>query len=67
MVTCRRLVLGLACFVLALPLMGQDDSACSTETVDEPDKPGQGGGEERRPKAQLGDSLTLEGTDRQAD
>ncbi len=56
-------MLGFACLALALPLMGQDESACSTETVDEPDKAGQSGGKERRPKAQLGDSLTLEGTD----
>ena len=53
------------CLVGAAPLMAQDDSGCSTptDTVSEPDKAGEGGGEERRPKAQLGDSLTLEGQD----
>lgn len=60
----RRGFLAALCCIGVLPLMGQDDAGCaSIETVDEPDKGGEGSKEAKRPKAQLGDSLTLKGTD----
>jgi hypothetical protein len=45
--------------LIAVALIGADDSSCSTETKDKPE----GGGAKKGQKAKLGDAITLEGTD----
>lgn len=56
----------LAAFAIAL--MGADDSSCSTETTDEPDKEADsgsesGGKQQKQKVAKVGDSITVKGSD----
>lgn len=62
----KRIPLAAAAVAMTLPLMGQDDTGCSTETVDEPDEqPADDAGKKKAKAnvAKIGDPITLEGTD----
>ena len=63
----KRIALAVAAVTLTLPLMGQDDTGCSTESVDEPDQePAEDSGKKKKAKAnvaKVGDAITLKGTD----
>jgi hypothetical protein len=56
----RKLRMGLLLGLVAAVAVGQD--GCSTETTDEPDKPG-GGAASKKPRAKIGDPITLKGAD----
>jgi hypothetical protein len=59
----------IALVAVAVALMGADDSSCSTETTNEPDAESDsgsdsgGGGRDDQKVANIGDSITLKGTD----